>query len=90
MRVITPAIKRKLPSLFIKIIWDFYDEGYINVESDDYQYFKIYDENGTNKLKMWQEFPNIMKIKSIPPFKDMEVWIISDGKTETMLFPDEY
>lgn len=90
MRVITPAIKRKLPSLLIKIIWDFYDEGYINVELDDYQYFKIYDENSTNKLKMWQEFPHVMKIKSISQFEECEVWIINDGKLETMMFPEDY
>lgn len=90
MRVMTQSIKNKLPKSLIEDIWDFYDEGYINVELDDYQYFKIYDENGANKLKMWQEFPDVMKIKSIPQFEEGEVWIINDGTSETMIFPDEY
>ena len=60
------------------------------MELDDYQYFKIYEENGSNKLKMWQEFPDVMKIKSIPHFEKCEVWIINDGNVVTMLFPEEY
>lgn len=90
MRVLTQSIKNKLPMSLIEDIWDFYDEGYINVELDDYQYFKIYDENGINKLKMWQEVPPVFKIKSIPHFEECEVWIINDGHVITMLFPEEY
>lgn len=41
-------------------------------------------------MKMWQEEPEIMKIKSIPHYEDCEVWIINDGNVVTMLLPEEY
>lgn len=61
MRVITKSVRNSVDSELIKLIWDNYDEDYINVKSDDYQYFTIYDEAGSAKLKMWQEFPDVMK-----------------------------
>lgn len=88
--MITKSVRNSLDSELIKLIWDNYDEGYINVKSDGYQYFKIYDEAGSTKLKMWQEFPDVMKIKPIPHAKPCEVWIINDGHVETMLLPEEY
>lgn len=90
MRVITPAVKKELPSSLIKNIWNFYDEGYKGINLDDYQFFTIQTDSQKTTLKMWQEVPPVFKIKSIPPFRDMEVWIINDGNVLTMLFPRDY
>lgn len=90
MRVMTQSIKNKLPKSLIEDIWDFYDEGYINVELDDYQYFTLQTDNKKTTLKMWQEIPPVFKIKPIPHFEECEVWIINDSNTETMMFPSEY
>lgn len=90
MRVITSAIKQELPLSLIKTIWTFYDEGYNEAELDDYQFFTIQTNDNKTTLKMWQEIPPVFKMMLIPSCKNMEIWIIRDGKTETMLFPSDY
>lgn len=90
MRIITKAIREKLPSELIQTIWDFYDESYYKISKDEYQFFLIENKEKTTTLKMWQEEPSAMKIKSIPKFKECEVWIINDGDVLTMLFPEDY
>lgn len=90
MKVTTNRIKKKLPIDLIRLLWEWYDKGYKNIELDDYQYFQIIHVGEKYKLKMWQEEPRAMKIKSIPHFEECEVWIINDGNVVTMLFPEEY
>ena len=90
MKITTKSIQDNLPISLIRILWDWYDEGYQNIVSDDYQFFQITQVRDKSKLKMWQEEPKAMKIKSIPHFEDCEIWIINDGNVVTMLFPDEY
>ena len=90
MKITTKSIQDNLPISLIRILWDWYDEGYQNIVSDDYQFFQITQDRDKSKLKMWQEEPKAMKIKSIPHFEDCEIWIINDGNVVTMLFPDEY
>lgn len=90
MRIVTKRIQQELPTEIIKIIWDFYDESYQGVVLDDYQFLQIKNTNDKTILKMWQEEPSAMKIKSIPEFKECEVWIINDGNVLTMLFPEDY
>lgn len=90
MRIVTKRIQQELPTEIIKIIWDFYDESYQGVDLDDYQFLQIKNTNDKTILKMWQEEPSAMKIKSIPEFKECEVWIINDGNVLTMLFPEDY
>ena len=90
MRVITKNIQKKLPNDLIQLIWRFYDEAYQETEIDDYQFFKIETAGNKTTIKMWQEEPKAMKIKSIPHYEDCEVWIINDGNVVTMLFPEDY
>lgn len=90
MRVITKNIKNNLPIHLIRLIWDFYDESYDSIERDDYQFFQIESIDNHTLLKMWQEEPPAKKIKVVPRFDDIEVWIIDDGNVTTMLFPEDY
>lgn len=90
MRVITKNIQKKLPHDLIQLIWEFYDQAYQEIEIDDYQFFKIETVGDKTTLKMWEEEPPAMKIKSIPHYEDCEVWIINDGNVVTMLLPEEY
>lgn len=90
MRVITKNIQKKLPNDLIQLIWRFYDQAYQETEIDDYQFFKIETAGNKTTMKMWQEEPKAMKIKSIPHYEDCEVWIINDGNVVTMLFPEDY
>lgn len=90
MRIVTKRIQQELPTEIIKIIWGFYDESYRGIDLDDYQFLQIKNINDKTILKMWQEEPSAMKIKSIPKFKECEVWIINDGNVLTMLFPEDY
>lgn len=90
MRYLSKGIKRYLSSDYINILWSFYDEGYQNVPFDDYQFFKIENNEGLTTLKMWQEVPQAIKIKSIPTHEECEIWIINDGNVETMMLSEEY
>lgn len=90
MRIVTKKINTKLSYELKLLIWNFYDEGYQNIAMDDYQFFKIEQIEGKTKLKMWQEEPRAIKVKTIPHFEECEVWIINDGNVVTMLFPEEY
>lgn len=90
MKVVTKNIKNKLSNDLIQLIWTFYDEGYQGRELDDYQFFKIGNDGDKTTIRMWQEEPQAMKIKSIQYYEDCEVWIIDDGNVVTMLFPEEY
>lgn len=90
MKLITKSIQDNLPISLIQLLWACYDEGYRNIVLDDYQFFKIEQLEGKTKLKMWQEKPQAIKMKSIPHFEECEVWIINDGNVVTMLFPKEY
>lgn len=90
MRVITKNIQKKLPNDLIQLIWRFYDQAYQETEIDDYHFFKIETAGNKTTMKMWQEEPKAMKIKSIPHYEDCEVWIINDGNVVTMLFPEDY
>ena len=83
-------IQKNLPNDLIRLIWRFYDQAYQEVEIDDYQFFKIENNGNKTTMKMWQEEPKAMKIKSIPHYEDCEVWIINDGNVVTMLFPEDY
>ncbi|MDT2835075.1 DUF960 family protein [Vagococcus carniphilus] len=66
MRITTKAIQKKLSLELIQLLWNWYDEGYQNIKSDDYQFFQVNQIERRTKLKMWQEDPQAMKIKSIP------------------------
>lgn len=90
MRVVTKNIQNNLPNDLIQLIWRFYDQAYQETEIDDYQFFKIENNGSKTTMKMWQEEPKAMKIKSIPHYEDCEVWIINDGNVLTMLFPEDY
>lgn len=90
MRVITKNIQKKLPNDLIQLIWRFYDQAYQETEIDDYQFFKIETAGNKTTMKMWQEEPKAIKIKSIPHYEDCEVWITNDGNVVTMLFPEDY
>ena len=90
MRVVTKNIQKKLPNDLIQLIWRFYDQAYQETEIDDYQFFKIENNGSKTTLKMWQEEPKAMKIKSIPHYEDCEVWIVNDANVVTMLFPEDY
>ena len=90
MRAITKNIKKKLPNDLIQLIWRFYDQAYQETKIDDYQFFKIETAGNKTTMKMWQEEPEAMKIKSIPHYEDCEVWIVNDGNVVTMLFPEDY
>ncbi|MFB5432768.1 DUF960 family protein [Enterococcus casseliflavus] len=90
MKIITKNIQKKLSKDLIGLMWRFYDEGYKGIELDDYQFLKIETMGNKTTMKMWQEEPKAMKIKSIPHYEDCEVWIINDGNGVTMLFPEDY
>lgn len=90
MKVVTQNIQNKLPNDLIQLIWRFYDQAYHETEIDDYQFLKIETMGNKTTMKMWQEEPKAMKIKSIPHYEDCEVWIINDGNVVTMLFPEDY
>lgn len=90
MRVVTKNIQKNLPNDLIQLIWRFYDQAYQETEIDDYQFVKIENNGSKTTMKMWQEEPEAMKIKSIPHYEDCEVWIINDGNVVTMLFPEDY
>lgn len=90
MKVITKNIQNNLPNDLIQLIWRFYDQAYQETELDDYQFLKIETMGNKTTMKIWQEEPKAMKIKSIPPYEDCEVWIINDGNVVTMLFPEDY
>ena len=90
MKVVTKNIQKNLPNDLIQLIWRFYDQAYQETEIDDYQFFKIETAGNKTTMKMWQEEPEAMKIKSIPHYEDCEVWIINDGNVVTMLFPEDY
>lgn len=90
MKVVTKKIQKKLPNDLISLMWDFYDEGYQGMRLDDYQFLKIKPGKQGTTIKMWQEEPQAMKIKSIPHYEDCEVWIVNDGNVVTMLFPEDY
>lgn len=90
MKVITKNIQNNLPNDLKQLIWRFYDQAYQETEIDDYQFFKIENNGSKTTLKMWQEEPKAMKIKSIPHYEDCEVWIVNDGNVVTMLFPEDY
>ena len=90
MRVITKNIQKKLPNDLIQLIWRFYDQAYQETEIDDYQFVKIENNESKTTMKMWQEEPKAMKIKSIPHYEECEVWIVNDGNVVTMLFPEDY
>lgn len=90
MRVVTKNIQNNLPNDLIQLIWRFYDQAYQETEIDDYQFFKIENNGSKTTMKMWQEEPKAMKIKSIPHYEDCEVWIVNDGNVVTMLFPEDY
>lgn len=90
MRVVTKNIQKNLPNDLIQLIWRFYDQAYQGTEIDDYQFVKIENNGSKTTMKMWQEEPEAMKIKSIPHYEDCEVWIINDGNVVTMLFPEDY
>lgn len=90
MKVVTQNIQNNLPNDLIQLIWRFYDQAYQETEIDDYQFFKIETTGSKTTMKMWQEEPEIMKIKSIPHYEDCEVWIINEGNVVTMLFPEDY
>ena len=90
MRLVTSQIKNNLDEGTVRLIWDFYDEGYQNKEFDDYQFFKIESIDNRSVLKMWQEVPPALKIKSIPQHEECEIWIVKDENTETMMFYYEY
>lgn len=90
MRIVTQKIRQELPLNIIEMIWEFYNKSYQGVEQDDYQFFQIETINNKTTLKMWQEEPPAFKIKSIPHFKNCEVWVINDGNRKTMLFPSDY
>lgn len=90
MRAITKNIQKKLPNDLIQLIWRFYDQAYQETEIDDYQFFKIETTGNKTTIKMWQEEPKAIKIKTIPHYEDCEVWIVNDGNVVTMLFPEDY
>lgn len=90
MRVVTKNIQKNLPNDLIQLIWRFYDQAYQETEIDDYQFVKIENNGSKTTMKMWQEEPEAMKIKSIPHYEDCEVWIVNDGNVVTMLFPEDY
>lgn len=90
MKVVTQNIQNNLPNDLIQLIWRFYDQAYQGTEIDDYQFVKIENNGSKTTMKMWQEEPEAMKIKSIPHYEDCEVWIINDGNVVTMLFPEDY
>lgn len=90
MRVLSKKVSENLLPELIKIIWDFYDESYINVIMDEYQFFTIKTHNEITTLVMRQEVPEAIKVKKISRFPDAEIWIIKDGEIETMLFPEDY
>ena len=90
MRIITKNVQRKLNENLIILIWDCYEEAYLEVEIDDFQFFKVTNKGENTMLKMWQEEPKAMKIKTIPHYEDCEVWIINDGNVVTMMFPEDY
>lgn len=90
MRIITKNIQRILNENLIILIWDSYEEAYPDVEIDDFQFFKVTNKGEKTILKMWQEEPQAMKIKTIPHYEDCEVWIINDGNVVTMMFPEDY
>lgn len=90
MKIITKKIQEKLSNDLIHLIWEWYEESYQEIEIDDFQFFKVTNNGEKTMLKMWQEEPQAMKIKSIPHYEDCEVWIINDGNVVTMMFPEDY
>lgn len=90
MRVLSKKVSENLLPELIEIIWDFYDDSYINVIMDEYQFFTIKTYNEITTLVMRQEIPEAIKVKKISRFPDTEIWIIKDGEIETMLFPEDY
>lgn len=90
MRVITRSVKEKLPEKLVNIIWDFHEQAYYGIEKDEYQFAKVATSEGTTTLRMWQEVPPSIKMKIIPYFDAVEVWIIKDDDVETMLLSDDY
>ncbi|EOB3523572.1 DUF960 family protein [Enterococcus faecalis] len=92
MKVITPKVKERLSSKLVAEIWRMYDEGYSNVNKDDYQFINLISENSKCKIIMKQEEPQVLVSKIIDESidSDLEIWIIDDGIVQTMLFSDEY
>lgn len=94
-KIVTKNIKQKLPVDLINLIWSFYDEGYLEIEKDDYQYVKIQNndkagDSTSSVMTMWQEFPPVIKKSTVSFGIDCEIWIINDGNVVTMLLPEEY
>lgn len=92
MKVITPKVKERLSSKLVAEIWRMYDEGYSNVNKDDYQFIDLIADNSKCKIIMKQGQPQAFKSKWIDEsiIFNMKIWIIEDGTVQTMLFSDEY
>lgn len=91
MKLVTKAVQKEVPADLINIIWEFYDEGYLgNLVLDDYQFVTLTANESSSMMKIWQKVPPAMKTKTIPRYKNYEIWIIDHVDGVTMLFPREY